>query len=88
MYPWPDQIVHADLHSRQVTFWENWAKSHFVPFFNFFPVFISSKADPMEVISKNFIEGDVHWNEAGHEVIAQKLYAKIREAFPKFWDEK
>ena len=88
VYPWPDQIVHADLHSRQVTFWENWAKSHFVPFFNFFPVFISSNADPMEVISKNFIEGDVHWNEAGHEVIARKLYAKIREAFPKLWDEK
>lgn len=83
VYPWPDQIVHADLHSRQVTFWEKWAKKHSVVFFNFFPSFISPETDPKEVIKNNFIEGDVHWNETGHEVVARELYAKIREAFPK-----
>jgi hypothetical protein len=30
VYPWPDQIVHADLNSRQVIFWEEWAKKHSV----------------------------------------------------------
>ena len=82
VYPWPDQIVHADLYSRQVTFWEKWAKKHSVVFFNFFPSFISPETDPKEVIRKNFIEGDVHWNETGHEVVARELYVKMREAFP------
>ena len=88
VYPWPDQIVHADLHSRQVTFWEKWAKKYSVVFFNFFPSFISPETDPKEVIKNNFIEGDVHWNETGHEVVARELYAKIREAFPKLWYKK
>ena len=83
VYPWPDQIVHADLHSRQVTFWGKWAKKHSVAFLNFFPSFISPEADPKEVIKNNFIEGDVHWNETGHEFVARELYAKMREAFPK-----
>ena len=82
VYPWPDQIVHDDLHSRQVAFWKKWAKKHSVVFFNFFPSFISPETDPKEVIKKNFIEGDVHWNETGHEVVARELYAKMREAFP------
>lgn len=88
VYPWPDQIVHADLYSHQVTFWEKWAKKYSVVFFNFFPSFISHETDPKEVISKNFIEGDVHWNETGHEVVARELYAKMRKAFPKLLYDK
>jgi hypothetical protein len=88
VYPWPDQILHADLSSRQVTFWEEWAKNHSVVFLNFFPSFISPEMDPKEVIRGNFIEGDVHWNERGHEVIARELYVKMRKAFPNLLYDK
>jgi len=84
VYPWPDQIVHKDLHSRQVRFWREWAKKHSVTFFNFFPSFISPEADPKEVLGQYFIEGDVHWNEQGHNVMAQELLRKIKVAFPNF----
>ncbi len=82
VYPWPDQIVHKDLHSRQVSFWQDWANERSVTFFNFFPLFISSEIEPMTVLTKNFIEGDVHWNEKGHEIVAELLFEKIRMAFP------
>ncbi len=82
VYPWPDQIVHKDLHSRQVSFWQDWANERSVTFFNFFPLFISSEIEPMAVLTKNFIEGDVHWNEKGHEIVAELLFEKIRMAFP------
>ena len=88
VYPWPDQILHADLSSRQVTYWEEWAKNNSVKFFNFFPSFIFPEIDPKEVIHENFIQGDVHWNERGHEVIARELYAKMRKAFPELLHEK
>ena len=85
VYPWPDQIVHADLNSRQVTFWEKWATEHSVVLFNFFPSFISPTKNSRDVIRKNFIEGDVHWNEAGHKIMAQELYRKLRAAHPRLF---
>ncbi|GJL53995.1 MAG: hypothetical protein NPIRA02_11270 [Nitrospirales bacterium] len=83
VYPWSDQIMHKDLHSRHVTFWEEWAKEHSVPFVNFFPLFISPNGDPKEVLRTYFIEGDVHWNEQGHELMTRELFTKIQGAFPK-----
>ncbi len=81
VYPWPDQIVHKDLQSRQVTFWQDWADKHSVTFFDFFPLFISPESDSTDILSKNFIEGDVHWNKRGHERMAQELLKKMRESF-------
>ncbi|GJL64929.1 MAG: hypothetical protein NPIRA04_35830 [Nitrospirales bacterium] len=82
-YPWPDQIVHKDLHSRQARFWQEWAQKHSVNFFNFFPLFISPESDAKKVLGQYFIEGDVHWNEQGHNLMAQELLRKIKMAFPK-----
>ncbi len=88
VYPWPDQIVHKDLHSRQVTFWEEWANERSVSFFNFFPTFITPEADSKQFISQYFIEGDVHWNELGHMVMAEELLLKMRDAFPEVFQSK
>ena len=35
VYPWPDQIIHHDLDSRQVRVWREWASHHSVTFLNF-----------------------------------------------------
>jgi hypothetical protein len=29
------------------------------------------QGDPRQVVASQFIPGDIHWNEAGHAVIAQ-----------------
>lgn len=74
VYPWPDQIWYRDYNSRQVTYWQNWAKEQGVSFVNLFPAFFSAETENvLEVIQKNYIAGDVHWNEHGHAVVAEYL---------------
>lgn len=70
VYPWPDQIRHQDLHSKQVEFWSAWAAAQGAGFIDYFPRFIGPvPAD--EVLDRYFIHGDVHWNEEGHRLIAE-----------------
>ncbi len=72
VYPWPDQIINRDLNSRQVSFWQAWAKERNVQFVNLFPAFISDK-DGEATIREYFFPGDVHWNESGHRLVAESF---------------
>lgn len=72
VYPWPDQIINRDLNSRQVTFWQAWAKGRNVQFVNLFPAFISDP-DGETTIRKYFIPSDIHWNESGHRLVAERF---------------
>jgi hypothetical protein len=73
VYPWPTQILHRDRDSIQVRFWREWAAEHSVHFIDLFPDFIPEGRDPKEVIREYFIPGDIHWNEAGHRLVAERL---------------
>lgn len=73
VYPWPTQILYADLDSLQVRVWREWAAEHAVRFVDCFPDFIQPGEDPRETIREYFIPGDIHWNEEGHRLIAAKL---------------
>lgn len=72
VYPWPDQIAHRDLDSIQVRFWQKWAEENGVRFFNLFPVFIKGQI-PEDSLRKYYIKGDVHWNAAGHRLVAESF---------------
>jgi len=72
VYPWPDQIRHRDLGSKQVTSWSEWAAAHGAGFIDHFPRFIGA-SPPDEVLDRYFIPGDVHWNEEGHRLIAERF---------------
>ena len=54
-------------------FWSEWAEERKVSFINFFPNFIAESSERENIISKYFIEGDYHWNEVGHQLIAEGL---------------
>jgi len=69
VYPWPDQVLHHDRDSRQASFWRRWAADNGAGFIDYFPRFIDAGA-PREVLGRYYIPGDVHWNEAGHGLIA------------------
>jgi hypothetical protein len=69
VYPWPDQVLHHDRDSRQASFWRRWAADNGAGFIDYFPRFIGN-APARDVLDRYFIPGDVHWNEAGHRVIA------------------
>ena len=73
VYPWPCQIKNRDLNSIQVRFWENFCRQRQIGFLNYSPYFINDEEDN-KIIAKYFIEHDVHWNEAGHKLIADVLY--------------
>ncbi|MBT7943551.1 MAG: hypothetical protein HN719_09375 [Alphaproteobacteria bacterium] len=75
VYPWPDQIVQKDLDSRQVKFWRNWATENNAQFLNLFPSFIDGRP-AKEVYEKYFIPHDNHFNEQGHEMVAEKFLAQ------------
>jgi hypothetical protein len=83
IYPWPDQIMLKDLDCRQVKTWTTWAKEHNVDLINLFPEFIGS-AHPEEILKRYFIRGDVHWNEAGHALVASRLEQYFRKLVSRF----
>jgi hypothetical protein len=73
VYPWPTQILHNDLDSLQVTFWRQWAEERSIGFLDLFPAFIPADRDPKAVIRQYFLAGDLHWNEQGHRLVADRL---------------
>ncbi|MDR4494516.1 MAG: SGNH/GDSL hydrolase family protein [Nitrospirales bacterium] len=87
VYPWPDQVFHRDLDSLQVQYWQNWAEENGVRFFNLFPRFIHHDRDPTGDIEHLFIRGDVHWNQEGHQFIADEFLSFFRANYSSFKPE-
>lgn len=73
VYPWPEQVVRRERECHQETFWKAWAEQNDVPFLTFFPAFISDTIEPEANVRRYFIPGDVHWNQAGHRLVAERL---------------
>lgn len=72
VYPWPIHIQTKDIHSRLVQFWSGFARENNIDLLNLFPLFITA-APAEEVLRKYFFPGDIHWNEAGHKLVADKI---------------
>lgn len=77
VYPWQAQILYRDLDSIQVRFWQKFCEDNNVTFINLFPEFINA-LEPDVVYTKYFIPGDVHWNPAGHVLVANKVFEYIQ----------
>ena len=71
VYPWPDQVALHDVESKQVTYWREWAKKSDARFVNLFPPFF--EGDRNEVLTRYFLPGDMHFNEAGNQLIASEF---------------
>jgi hypothetical protein len=76
VYPWPDQILARDHPSRQEAVWRDWAARHGAGFITCFPSFM--QGDAREIVRREFIGGDIHWNEAGHRRVADVVLAYFR----------
>lgn len=83
VYPWPAQLLHNEVNSRQVIVWQEW--SQFVGckrFINLFPDFFAEKNKfnklfPGGWYEKLFIFGDIHYNEHGNEIISRHLEKEL-----------
>jgi lysophospholipase L1-like esterase len=78
VYPWPDQIMRKNRDNRQASHWKNWAAEHSAGFVDCFPAFIDG-TPPGEMLDRCFIRGDVHWNRAGHQIMADQLTLHLAE---------
>jgi len=79
VYPWPGQILYDARNSRQVKIWSNFCLTRCYNFFNIFNFFfdeIQSTGNKNLIINKYYLQGDVHFNEAGNEVIANEILKK------------
>lgn len=87
VYPWPDQVYHRDLDSLQVRYWQRWAEENGVKVLNLFPRFIQKERDPAGAIDRLFIRGDVYWNQAGHQLIADEFLSYFRANYSRLLSE-
>jgi lysophospholipase L1-like esterase len=78
VYPWPDQLFHADRESRHVRIWREWSAGAGVEFIDLFPTFFAQGA-PRKAIERLYLRDDVHFSEAGHKLVADTLAALWRE---------
>jgi lysophospholipase L1-like esterase len=79
IYPWPQQIRYDPSVSIHVSHWRKWAKNHNAGFINLFSAF-ASPGKPDAIIEKYFLRHDVHWNAAGHQVIADRVIRELRNS--------
>jgi len=72
VYPWPVQVLGHRLNSKQVVFWRDFASKRGIGFIDLFPYFIN-KTSASKIVEAYFIPGDVHWNAAGHALVARGI---------------
>jgi hypothetical protein len=72
VYPWPQQIGAGDLDYRHVRIWRDWTARRGVRFVDHSADFMAgdTPAERQAQIGRYFIPGDVHWNAAGHRLVA------------------
>ncbi len=78
VYPHPAQIEAHDIDSRHVKYWRDFSAKRGLHFVDLFPVFMNRALEsPSETYQKYFIDGDIHWNAAGHGIVAEALLERL-----------
>jgi hypothetical protein len=72
VHPWHPQIFMGKINDYYVNRWEEFASDNNISFLNLFPLFINEQ-NPVIVRDLYYIKGDNHWNEFGHEIVADSL---------------
>ncbi len=70
VYPSREQLLKQTRNSLQEIFWKEWASKNGVKFLNYFPVFFNL-GKPEDTAKRYYLKGDLHWNQEGHEIVAQ-----------------
>jgi len=87
VYPYPSQLVHDTVDSRQVTIWRKWCQGKCKRFVSVFPAFFAAK-DRCPRLQAGcwypylFVFGDFHYNAAGNALVADAVISSLTEAPP------
>lgn len=84
VYPWPAQLAHDSVDSRQVRIWRVWCKGKCQRFVSLFPAFFAVKdqcprTQPGCWYLSHFIFGDTHYNSAGDAIVADVVGKSLSE---------
>jgi hypothetical protein len=81
VYPWPGQMKFDSVDSRQVRLWRDWCQGKCFRFIDAFPDFFAYRdAHPETWYQDLFIAGDIHYNERGNALLADRLLDSFRLA--------
>jgi len=78
VYPWPAQLAHDTIDSRQVRIWRDWCQGKCKRFVTLFPAFFAIKQQcprfqPGCWYLSHFLFGDTHYNSAGDAIVAEVI---------------
>lgn len=76
--PWPAQLAHDTVDSREVKIWRDWCEGKCKRYVNLFPAFFAIKdqcppSQPGCWYLSHFIFGDTHYNSAGDALVADAV---------------
>lgn len=81
VYPWKNELLYGNRKSRNIQIWEEFARRNNINFINYYPVFFGasipginySQVSSHDIVNRFFLQRDAHWNELGHELVADKI---------------
>jgi hypothetical protein len=87
VYPWPAQIAHDSIDSKQVVMWRDWCAGKCKQFVSVFPAFFAVKKQCPSTQSgcwylREFIFGDEHYNRRGNALVAGVVGKSLRDNPP------
>ena len=87
VYPWPGQLAHDTVDSRQVQIWRDWCEGKCKRFISLFPAFFAlkeqcAKFQPGCWYLNYFIFGDTHYNSKGDALVARVISRSLEEVPP------
>ena len=88
VYPYPSQLVHDSVESRQVTMWREWCEGKCKRFVTLYPEFFAIKdqcppTEPGCWYLSHFIFGDMHYNAAGNALVAKVVSESLDHDPPR-----
>ncbi len=83
--PWPAQLAHDNVDSREVKIWRDWCEGKCKRFVDLFPAFFAVKdqcprTQPGCWYLSHFIFGDTHYNSAGDALVADVISKALTES--------
>jgi hypothetical protein len=87
VYPYPGQVVHDTVDSKQVRIWREWCEGKCKSFISLFPDFLALKdqcprSQPGCWYLNDFIFGDFHYNAGGNALVAREIIKNLEEYPP------
>ncbi len=88
VYPWPAQLIHDKVDSREVQIWRDWCGGKCKRFITIFPEFFAEKqkcptTQPGCWYLRNWTFGDIHLNGNGNKIVADAVSRNLEATPPQ-----